>query len=179
MTALAVRSAAPGLSPVVTLRLLAASTPEPKGALLEDEYEQLVLPLEWVRAVRDHPPLPTKPIAPPPAELGDPRPWAARLGVAAFEILLGRRPASQLGRHIDARVAASLAAHATQYELLRKRRGNQPARQPQLASVKAFMPHSEAAEVTLVMHDGERFRAVAMRLDAHGTKWIVTAFDIL
>ena len=179
MSALAVRATAPGLSPVVTLRLLAASTPEPKGTFIDDEYEQLVLPLEWIRAVRDHPPAPPKPKAPQPTELPDPRPWAARIGVAAFEILLGRRPASQLAKHIDARVAASLASHATQYELQRRRRGNQPVRQPQLSSVQAFRPHSEAAEVTLVMHDGDRFRAVAMRLDAHGTKWIVTAFHIL
>ena len=177
MSAVAARNTAPGLSPVVTLRLLAAASTDGEQPLFEPEYEQLILPLEWVRVVaRPKPPKP--PTAPKPVpELPDPKAWAVHITQAALEVLVGRRSAGQLARHIDPRAASALANYAAQYEVRRKRVRTLPP--PRISSAHVDSPRPGAAEVTVVFFDGERFRAIAARLDAKQQRWTLTSFTIL
>lgn len=171
--AAALRDSVPGCSPVVTLRLLANSDAGKPQVI--DEPEQLILPFDWAWLVV--PPRVEPPAA--PADRLDPKQWAARIALATFEVLLGRRPAAQLARHIDQRTAAALATHASAYGRRRQQQRGGPVATPQIASTRIQQPHPDAAEVTIVLHDGYRFRAVAMRLTARNTAWICTAFDIV
>ena len=93
--AAAIRNSAPGCSPVVTLRLLANSDAGKPQTI--DEPEQLSLPFDWVWLAK--PPRVEPP--PPPAERVDPKQWGSRIALAAFEVMLGRRPAAQLARYIE------------------------------------------------------------------------------
>ena len=158
-------------SPVATLRLLAMA--DEMRSTIVHEAEQLVLPLEWARLV----PAPAAP-DPEPAPRPDPQQWGARIVLASFEIMLGRRSAGQLSRLMDAKTLHVLSLHTNRYAIARsaQRSGNPP--RPRVTSARAYQPHPDAAEVTAVVHDGHRFRAVAMRLTARGNQWIVTAFEV-
>ena len=169
--AAAIRNSAPGCSPVVTLRLLANSDAGKPQTI--DEPEQLSLPFDWVWLAK--PPRVEPP--PPTAERVDPKQWGSRIALAAFEVMLGRRPAAQLARYIDQRAAMSLSGHAQQYVFQRKRAKPVGQGTPQISSVHIQQPHQDAAELTVVVHDGMRFRAVGMRLSARDTTWICTAFE--
>lgn len=171
--AAALRDSVPGCSPVVTLRLLAASDVGKPQTI--DEPEQLILPLDWVRSLT--PPRVERP-APPPERV-DPKQWGTRIALATFEVLLGRRPAAQLARYIDHRTAGSLATHASTYARKRQQRGNAVVAAPQVTSAHLQQPHEDAVELAVVLHDGYRFRAVAMRLNARHTAWVCTAFEIV
>lgn len=168
----ALRNSAPGCSPIVTLRLLANSDAGKPQSF--EEPEQLTLPFDWVWLVK--PPRVEPP--PPPADRVDPKRWGARIALAAFEVMLSRRPAAQLARYIDQRTAQSLAAHAQQYAFARKHAKLTGQGNPQVSSVHLQQPHADAAELSIVIHDGTRFRAVAMRLTARDTTWVCTAFEI-
>lgn len=163
-----------GCSPIMTLRLLAMAEDAGESTEIE-EPEQLMLPLEWgpprLVVARPEPvPAPARP---------DPRQWGGRITLAAFEIMLGKRPAHQLSRLVDSRTLQQLALHTSRYgrERARLRPGQVPGR-PRVTSVRSFQPHADAAEVTAVVHDGLRYRAVAIRLSARGDQWMTTAFQM-
>ncbi len=171
-TALAPRDIAPGCSPVVTLRLLAMA--DEAKSMVVDEPEQLVLPLEWAWAV----PAPV-PVQPEPVrELPDPKQWGGRITQASFEIMLGSRPAGQLARLVDAHTLQVLALHTSRYSVARKRKPGAVLPRPRISSLRCFQPHPEAAEISAVVHDGSRYRAVAIRLNARGNHWLATAFEM-
>lgn len=161
-----------GCSPVMTLRLLAMAEDVGRDIVI-DEPEQLVLPLEWAWSVprRTPPPVITPSVRP------DPKQWGGRVTLAAFEIMLGTRPASQLARLMDSRTLQTLALHSNRYLVERKKAGRTIPGRPKLTSVHCFQPHPDAAEVTAIVHDGFRFRAVALRLNARGPQWVATAFE--
>ncbi len=161
-----------GCSPVVTLRLLAMA--DEAHSTLVDEPEQLVLPLEWAWSV----PRPA-PAQPEPArQLPDAKQWGGRITQASFEIMLGSRPAGQLARLVDARTLHVLALHTSKYSIARKRHPGTVLARPRICSLRCFQPHAEAAEISAVVHDGERYRAVALRLNARGNQWLATAFEM-
>lgn len=161
-----------GCSPIMTLRLLAMAENVGTSTVIE-EPEQLVLPLEWAWSV----PRRVEPEAPRRSERADPRQWGGRVTLAAFEIMLGHRSANQLSRLVDSRTLQALAMHTSRYGIERKRAGQSAPGRPRLTSVHCFQPHPDAAEITAVVHDGFRYRAVAMRLTARGTQWVTTAFE--
>lgn len=158
-------------SPVATLRLLALA--EDLHSTMIDEPEQLVLPLEWARLV-------PRPVEPEPTPVARPEPahWGGRIILVSFEIMLGRRPAGQLARLVDPRTLQVLSLHASKYAMERRthRQGNVP--RPRVTSVRSYQPHTDAAEICAVVHDGTRYRAVAMRLVARGNQWMATAFEM-
>lgn len=162
-----------GCSPIMTLRLL--SMVDDRGTpLIIDEPEQLVLPLDWAWSV----PARREPEPPKPVERADPSAWGARIALAAFEIMLGNRPANQFARIVDAKTLQVLALNTSKLHIERKRLRNVIPARPRISSVRCFQPHKDAAEVTVVVHDGVRFRAVAMRLSARSGQWVATAFEM-
>lgn len=162
-----------GCSPVVMLRLL--SMAEDRGTpLIVDEPEQLLLPLDWLRSV----PQPQAPEPPRPTERADPTQWGARIALAAFEIMLGNRPANQFARIVDSKTLQVLALNTSKLHIERKRLRNVMPTRPRVTSIRCFQPHKDAAEITAVVHDGVRFRAVAMRLSYRSGQWVATAFEM-
>ena len=164
---------ATGCSPVLTLRLLAMAD-EACHSTTIDEPEQLVLPLEWAWSV----PVKADVIATSREERPDPRQWGGRVTLAAFEIMMGNRSANQLARLVDAKTLHVLAMYTTRIGLERKNQRNLLPGRPRLASVHCYQPNADAAEITAVVHDGVRFRAVAMRLSGRGGQWMTTAFEM-
>lgn len=162
-----------GCSPVMTLRLLAMAG-DGGSPTVVDEPEQLVLPLEWAWSV----PTPVVPAPAPAPERADARQWGARVTLAAFEVMLGNRPANQLSRLVDSKTLHALSVHTNRIGIERKKHRNVLPGRPRLTSVRCYQPHADAAEITAVVHDGLRHRAVAMRLTARGGQWLATAFEM-
>lgn len=162
-----------GCSPVMMLRLLAMAD-DPGTPTVIDEPEQLMLPLEWAWPV----PKRVEPEPLKPSERPDPRHWGGRVALAAFEIMIGDRSANQLARLVDSRTLHVLAMNTSKISIERRRLRNVVPGRPRVTSVRCYQPHPDAAEITAVVHDGLKFRAVAMRLSARGGQWLATAFEM-
>lgn len=98
--------------------------------------------------------------------LPDPEPWAARLIQAALEILVGRRPAAQLQEWTTPVVHAELLLAAKQRNWAMP--GGSP---PGVRSVRVSEPASGVAEVCAVVQRGDRYFAVAARLEGFDGRW--------
>lgn len=98
--------------------------------------------------------------------LPDPEPWAARLIQAALETLVGRRPAAQLQEWTSPSVLAELMAAVEQRHWALP--GGSP---PGVRSVHVFEPADGVAEVCAVVQRGERYFAVAARLEGFDGRW--------
>jgi len=95
---------------------------------------------------------------------------------ATLEVLAGRRPVQQLMTVTSETVYAALLARVGAARV--------PGRQrigtlPQLRSVHVGEPADGVAEVTAVVRQGDRHRAVAVRLEGYDGRWRCTAFHVL
>jgi Family of unknown function (DUF6459) len=98
--------------------------------------------------------------------LPDPEPWAARLVQAALEMIAGRRPAAQLQEWTTPIVLAELVlASGHRHWALP---GGSP---PTVRSVHVSEPADGVAEVAAVVQRGERYFAVAARLEGLDGRW--------
>lgn len=110
-----------------------------------------------------------------PVPTADPALLTRRVGLACVEVALGRRPVAQLARWLapgvleQVRVRAALAARA----------GAVPATHaPRARRVRACAVDEHTVEACLVVDDGTRVRAVALRLESHRGSWQVTTLEI-
>ncbi|TQL03716.1 Rv3235 family protein [Cellulomonas sp. SLBN-39] len=110
-----------------------------------------------------------------PVPTADPALLTRRVGLACVEVALGRRPVAQLARWLapgvleQVRVRAALAARA----------GARPATHaPRARRVRACAVDEHTVEACLVVDDGTRVRAVALRLESHRGSWQVTTLEI-
>ncbi|MFH5824134.1 Rv3235 family protein [Georgenia sp. AZ-5] len=115
----------------------------------------------------------------PPAEgaaLPDAARWSGALVRSAVEALLGVRPAAQLARWLSAELYESLARRAA----LGYRVHGRPtaARRATVLRVHACDIGPGVVEASVVVHDGRRVRAAAVRLEAHRGRWRATALEI-
>jgi Family of unknown function (DUF6459) len=113
--------------------------------------------------------------APSPV-LPEPRQWAAQFVQAAVEVTTGLRPPSQLVRWTNDEVRTLLVRRA---ELARRTPGR--TRQPRrgvVRSTRVCIPCAGVAEATVVISDGPRVRAVALRMEGTDGRWRVTALRI-
>lgn len=99
-------------------------------------------------------------------ELPEPATFARRLVIGVIETATGRRPASQLRQHTSPTVHAGLARDAGRIDRLGTAR-----RPASLHSVHISEPADAVAEVTAVLRVGERFRALALRLEGSEGRW--------
>ena len=99
-------------------------------------------------------------------ELPDPALFARRFVIAVIETAAGRRPVSHLGRHTAPAVQAGLARTAGQ--ITRLGTAQRPAT---LHSVHFTEPADGVAEVAAVVRIGDRFRAIALRLEGLDGRW--------
>jgi hypothetical protein len=111
-----------------------------------------------------------------PASLPDPVDAAGALVLAAVEVLAGTRSSSQLLRWTSPQVHGALCARAAL--ATRLRRGSPAGRQAAVRAVRVCRPADGVAEASAVVYDGERVRAVAVRLEAIGGRWRATALEI-
>lgn len=99
-------------------------------------------------------------------ELPEPAVQARRLVIGMIETVTGRRPASQLRHHTSATVQAGLARDAGRITRLGTAR-----RPATLHSLHVTEPADGVAEVAAVLRVGDRFRALALRLEGLDGRW--------
>ena len=127
---------------------------------------------------RHAPPEPPDPIE--PHQRGRLEQWVHRYVQAAVEIVGGDRPASQLLRWTSGAVYADLHRRA----LLVARAGGH---QPGVRRVQPVRPHVESVHTSLVspvvaeasarVRYGARSRALALRFERRGDRWLCTALE--
>lgn len=151
-------------SPVPALR----PAPAPEGEVVTRAW-----PVHGALALSD--PAPRNPTAAAVA-LPEPQAWVETFVRVACEVGAGRRPPAQLQRWTTGDVFATLA-----------RRHALAARAPQQAnrgtatvvrSVRCCAVEEWVREASAVVVDRGRVRAVALRLEAVGGRWRVTALEI-
>ncbi|MDO5025452.1 MAG: Rv3235 family protein [Trueperella sp.] len=115
--------------------------------------------------------------APPPEVAGKPEVFAAALVGRAIEVLLGTRPARQLQTWMTPPVFQALVRRASLGERVA---GKSPARHcPRVLRARVCYPSPRVAEVALLVNDGVRTRAAAVRLEIRRERWHVIALDII
>jgi len=107
-------------------------------------------------------------------DLPDPHAWAGHIAQAVVEVLAGTRPAPQLIRWTSPEVYATV----TQRHALAARRGVAKGRRAVIRSVRVCEPADGVAEVCAVVLDGQRVRALAMRLEGLDRRWLLCALQI-
>ena len=113
----------------------------------------------------------------PSAALPDPRRWAGRLGRAVSEVMCGDRPVTQLMRWTDEAVYADICRRA--HSLTRAgvgRRG--PRNRVSVLSVHLCEPRDGVAEASVHVRQGQRSRALALRLEGLDGRWRCTALQM-
>ena len=112
-------------------------------------------------------------------DLPDPTTWAPRITLALLEVMTGVRPAPQVLRWTSPEVYAVVARRSA---LVARRvaDGNAPRTRPRLRvlRVRICEPADGVAEATVVLCDGPRVRAVAVRLVGQDGKWRVSALQV-
>jgi len=121
-----------------------------------------------------------------PASRPDPRLWAGQFLQAVLEITIGLRQPAQVMRWVDEAIFAQICRRAA----ANRRPGPVPVqdrtgtartpagrRTPIVLSVHSSTITSEVIEVASVVHDGQRIKALACRLEAYGDRWRVTALE--
>jgi len=108
--------------------------------------------------------------------LPDPGQWAAQFVQAAVEVTSGMRPSSQLLRWTSDEVRGMLTRRAelARQAVLRGRR----LRRSVVRSTRVCLLRDGVAEACVLVNDGARVRAVALRLEGHDGRWRVTALQI-
>lgn len=106
----------------------------------------------------------------------DPARSAASIVQAACEVLTGHRPADQLARWTTPQLFDALARRAG---LARRLLGPRPqATRMRARSVRAQTVAHGACEATVLLDDGSRVRAAAVRLVAHRGRWVLSHLEI-
>ncbi|HLS24722.1 MAG TPA: Rv3235 family protein [Beutenbergiaceae bacterium] len=110
------------------------------------------------------------------SHLPNPTTWAATLVRATVEVLKGRRPAAQLIRWLEADLWSALASRA-QIGVQNSPGTARPA--PVRVRRVHGCPITDAVwEGAVIINDGERTRAVALRLEVLRGRWCATALTI-
>lgn len=103
--------------------------------------------------------------------LPDPRTWAALLAQAVVEVLSGRRPVGQVVRWVDPEILERLRASAAT-------RGG-TGRPVLVRRVRVSTQLDGTVEAAVIVDDGTRCRALALRLEALSRRWLCTALDLV
>lgn len=170
-------SAAPALSPLRVVpipgpRLYPA--PLPGEFLAEDEVDrrfvQEPLCFDEGRDEEDEPPRP-EPSLPDPGAIATP------LAQALVEVLAGRRPVVQMVRWTSPAVYAAITARATVAHRRRLTTNGSGVRVA-VRRVIVTRPREDVAEVSIVVIDGSRVRAIALQLRGANGRWTVEALQV-
>lgn len=112
------------------------------------------------------------------ADLPEPAEWASQIAQAVVEVMSGLRPAAQVVRWTTPEVYAVIARRGA---IAARRRAATSRTRPQRARVRSVHvcePADGVAECSVVMSEGERVRAMAVRLVGQDGRWRVEALQI-
>jgi hypothetical protein len=130
---------------------------------------------------RTTPPRPAADVVPiDPGQRGRLEQWVHRFVQASVEIVGGDRPASQLLRWTSPPVYADLQRRAV---LVARAGGHQPGVRrvqpvrPHVVSVHACFIDATVAEASARIRYGARSRALALRFERRGDRWLCTAME--
>lgn len=114
------------------------------------------------------------------AELPPPAPLCAGVALAAVEAIAGERPLTRLVRWLAPDVHADLTDAVAQAALARRAAGTVPVPRlrPGVRRVRLTRPAPTVVEASVVVPDGDRVRAVALRLEVHHGSWRVVGLEI-
>lgn len=115
-----------------------------------------------------------RPYARPRKVLGDPTPLACTVAKAVMEALLGGATLEPYTRWIEPGIFAQLARQRS----LARRAGLNRSTPVGVRRARTFRVSRDAAEVSIVVDDGEHCRAVAMRLEDVTGRWLVTELHV-
>ena len=101
--------------------------------------------------------------------------WGRRLLVALAESAAGRRPLNQLGALLSFAVSRGLAG---EFERAAAARSPHWLRRATVSSVRAGEPAAGVAELCAVLDTGTRVRAVALRCEDRGGRWVCTRLQL-
>lgn len=110
--------------------------------------------------------------APACSGLPDARSRATTMVRALVEVMAGDRPASHLARYATLDVQQVLAELVPPTTARRRPWGRT------LRSIHVTAPTPSVVEVTAVVQRGERCAAVALRMEARATAWVMTALEV-
>ena len=113
----------------------------------------------------------------PRAQLPDPQVWGSKLVQAMLEVDSGVRPVAQLRRWTSDPVFARLARRSHHRRYLQARQAASVAQRVWVRSVRVCEPADGVAEVSAVVNQGGRVRAVAVRLEGTDGRWRCTALE--
>lgn len=111
-----------------------------------------------------------------PRELPDPQTWAGTVARACVEALRGTRPPAQLHRWLDPEVFVALSRRADL--ATRVRSHPQRGRSVRVRRVRPCRIAPGVWEAAVVLVDGRRVRAAAIRMEEHRGHWRTTAVQI-
>ncbi|WP_372594891.1 Rv3235 family protein [Actinotalea sp.] len=131
----------------------------------------------------------------PVGPLPDPVQLCGAVALAAVEVLAGTRPLAQLTRWVTPGLLDQLAGRQRLLAPARARRAAEvaaaanragprpsappaPAARARVRSVRVSRLGPTVAEGTVVLHDGDRVRAAAVRLEVHRRSWRVSVLQI-
>lgn len=121
---------------------------------------------------------------PGPEERVHIRRLAANVAKASLEVLAGTRQPKQLVQLLSPEVFGTLQRRA---ELTQQARALQPAaqrpplpgsRSPQIRSAHGCAVSPGIYEISVLAAEGTRYRAIALRIEQHFGKWLVTVLQI-
>ena len=127
--------------------------------------------------------------APPPDDdcplwstlgLPDPEPMAINLARCSIEAMAGVREPEQLARWVDDAVYRRMLHRivlATRARALTHKPSDRPVLS--IGSVRLYEPRAGIVEATVIVHTRTRVRAVAVRMEAVGTRWRASVLGIL
>lgn len=111
-------------------------------------------------------------------DLPDPGAWAGQIAQAIVEVMSGLRPAPQVVRWTTPQVYAVIARRGA---LAARRRAANPralAQRAMVRSVHVCEPADGVAECSVVVSEGSRVRAMALRITGQDGRWRVEALQI-
>ncbi|REF30534.1 Rv3235 family protein [Calidifontibacter indicus] len=108
------------------------------------------------------------------SDLPDPAAWSTRLVLALMDVMNGLRPPAQVERAL----VLDLRERVRRAHAVAQRRGARPTRPSRVLRVRVCENADGVAEVSAVVHDRGRVRAIAMRLSGVDGRWLVTVLQI-
>lgn len=112
-------------------------------------------------------------------DLPDPQQWAAHIAQAVVEVMHGVRPPSQVIRWTTPEVYAVVARRGSRAaRRAAGTRGRGPRQRTKVTRVLVCEPAPDVAETSVVLVDGGRVRAMALRLIGRDGRWVVEALQI-
>lgn len=111
---------------------------------------------------------------------GDPEPLLRNLARGVFEAMAGIREVEQLTRWLAPEVSSKLLAIAQHSARARQRRGG-VAMRPTINPIRCLWqsPREGVIESTVIVGLGNRFRAVAIRLESYRGRWRAERLSVL